>query len=114
MSTETHNIELPFTTSHAFLIGINAYQHLTPLSTAVNDTKVVAERDEIYADGYELSPYQGVAHVAAGLFDNAGGMTLVGELYVDKRPSGYAFAGDLHGMTKAEVEAFFSGEGDQA
>ncbi len=58
-------------------------------------------------------PYQGVPHVAAGLFENAGNMTLVGELYVDKRPSGYAFAGDLHGMTKAEVEAFFSGEGDQ-
>ena len=58
--------------------------------------------------------HDGARYLAAGLFDNAGGMTLVGELYVDKRPSGYAFAGDLHGMTKAEVEAFFSGEGDQA
>jgi hypothetical protein len=54
-------------------------------------------------------PYQGVAHVAAGLFPDAGGLTLKGELYVDKRPSGYAFAGDLKGMTKAEVEAMFGG-----
>lgn len=52
--------------------------------------------------------YQGVAHVATGLFEDAGGLTLTGELYTDKRPSGYAFKGDLHGMTKAEVEAMFS------
>ena len=58
------------------------------------------------------SPYQGVAHVAAGLFENAGGLPLTSELYTDKRPTGYDFAGALHGMTKAEVEAMFSGEGD--
>ena len=56
-------------------------------------------------------PYEGVAHVATGLFENAGGLKLTGELYTDKRPAGYAFAGDLHGMTKAEVEAMFGGEG---
>ena len=43
MSANTH-IQLPFTTSHAFIVGINDYQHLTPLSTAVNDAKVIAER----------------------------------------------------------------------
>ncbi len=50
-------------------------------------------------------PYQGVAHVAAGLFPNAGGLTLASEIYVDRRPDGYAFAGELHGMTEAEVMA---------
>ena len=59
-------------------------------------------------------PYHGVAHVASGLFENAGGLLLTGELYTDKRPGGYSFAGNLHGMTQAEVEAMFSGEGDQA
>ena len=63
----------------------------------------------VTADG----PYKDVAHVATGLFENAGGLTLTGELYTDRRPSGYAFAGELHGMTGAEVEAFFTGEGDQ-
>ncbi|WP_367392403.1 caspase family protein [Lewinella sp. LCG006] len=37
-------IQLPFTTSHAFIVGINDYQHLSPLSTAVNDARVLAER----------------------------------------------------------------------
>lgn len=43
-STNQQPVQLPFTTSHAFLIGINAYEHLTPLSTAVNDATVIAER----------------------------------------------------------------------
>lgn len=55
-------------------------------------------------------PYQNVAHVATGLFPNAGGLRLSGELYTDRRPSGYNFAGELHGMTAAEVEAMFAGE----
>ena len=38
-----NNIQLPFTTSHAFVVGINAYQHLTPLSTAVNDASEIAK-----------------------------------------------------------------------
>ncbi|WP_367392404.1 caspase family protein [Lewinella sp. LCG006] len=43
MSTEPP-IQLPFSTSHAFIVGINDYQHLSPLSTAVNDARVLAER----------------------------------------------------------------------
>ena len=48
-------IQLPFTTSHAFIIGINDYQHLTPLSTAVNDARVLAEQlgNE---HGYQVHP----------------------------------------------------------
>jgi WD40 repeat protein len=41
--SNTH-VQLPFTTSYAFIVGINDYKHLTPLSTAVNDARVIAER----------------------------------------------------------------------
>ena len=44
MQNSEPTVQLPFTTSHAFIVGINDYQHLTPLSTAVNDARVIAER----------------------------------------------------------------------
>ena len=44
MSGNTPNIQLPFTTSHAFIIGIDDYQHVSPLHTAVNDAKAIAEK----------------------------------------------------------------------
>lgn len=34
--------KLPFSKSRAFIIGINAYQHISPLSTAVNDARMIA------------------------------------------------------------------------
>ena len=37
-------MQLPFEKSHAFLIGINEYQHVSRLHTAVNDARVVAEK----------------------------------------------------------------------
>jgi WD40 repeat protein len=43
MPTTGENIQLPFTTSHAFIIGINDYQHLSSLNTAVRDAEVLAE-----------------------------------------------------------------------
>ena len=43
MSTENTKIQLPFQTSHAFIIGINAYEHLNPLTTAVRDAEVLAQ-----------------------------------------------------------------------
>ncbi len=46
MSGNTLNIQLPFTTSHAFIIGIDDYQHVSPLQTAVNDAKAIAQRLE--------------------------------------------------------------------
>lgn len=58
-------------------------------------------------------PYQGVTHVATGLFENAGGLTLASEIYTDHRPDGYAFAGELPGMTEAEVMAKFAGEDNE-
>jgi hypothetical protein len=37
-------INLPFTTSHAFIIGINAYTNgVSPLTTAVKDAEDIAE-----------------------------------------------------------------------
>ena len=54
MNTE-QLIQLPFTTSHAFIVGINDYQHLAPLSTAVRDAEVLAE---VLANdhGYQVHP----------------------------------------------------------
>ncbi|NOC84735.1 GFA family protein [Ruegeria sp. HKCCD6428] len=56
----------------------------------------------------------GQTQMAAGLFDNAAGNPLKLELYIDKKPQGYAFAGERRQMTKAEVEAMYapSDEGD--
>ncbi|WP_020537475.1 caspase family protein [Lewinella cohaerens] len=55
MQNTGNTIQLPFTTSHAFIIGINDYEHLTPLNTAVNDAKVLAERLE-KEHGYQVHP----------------------------------------------------------
>lgn len=39
-----HKIKLPFTTSHAFIVGINAYKNgVSPLKTAVKDAEDIAE-----------------------------------------------------------------------
>ena len=56
----------------------------------------------------------GQTQMVAGLFDNAGGNTLGLELYIDKKPKGYAFTGAQRQMTEAEVMAAFgpSEEGD--
>ncbi len=50
--------------------------------------------------------------LAAGLFDDAAGLSLTHEIYIDRKPAGYAFAGDHHRMTKAEVEARFASYGE--
>ena len=43
--------------------------------------------------------------MSAGLVDNAGGLTLKREIYIDKKPGGYAFAGGHKLLTKADFEA---------
>ncbi|GAA6160429.1 GFA family protein [Ruegeria sp. HU-ET01832] len=45
--------------------------------------------------------------MAAGLFPDTG-HGLTHELFIDKKPQGYAFAGERQQMTKAEVEAMFA------
>ncbi len=43
--------------------------------------------------------------MSAGLVDDAGGLTLNREIYIDHKPRGYAFAGDHKVQTKADFEA---------
>ena len=59
---------------------------------------------EVKAEG----PLEGTRYVAAGLFEDAGGFTLASEIYIDRKPAGYAFAGDHPVRTQAEVEAAFA------
>ena len=46
--------------------------------------------------------------LSAGLVENAGGLPLKTEIYIDVKPDGYAFAGNHEIKTKAEVEAGFA------
>lgn len=46
--------------------------------------------------------------ICAGLVDDAGGLMLEREIYIDAKPKGYAFAGTHELKTKAEVEAGFA------
>ena len=43
--------------------------------------------------------------MCVGAFDDASQFTLTGEIYVDAKPTGYAFAGDLERLTEAQVLA---------
>ena len=53
--TDSHTVRLPFTTSHAFIVGINDYEHVSSLKTAVNDATAIAEELET-EHGYEVHP----------------------------------------------------------
>lgn len=50
-------------------------------------------------------PDEGVIHMALGLFEDQDAFPLVSEIYIDRKPSAYAFAGERRRRTKAEVEA---------
>ncbi|MGL5011970.1 MAG: GFA family protein [Paracoccaceae bacterium] len=43
--------------------------------------------------------------ISAGLLDDMSGLVLAGEIYVDRKPAGYAYAGDHPRLTGAEYEA---------
>jgi hypothetical protein len=43
--------------------------------------------------------------LCVGAFDDPAPFRLVGEIYIDRKPAGYAFAGDLPQQTEAEVIA---------
>jgi hypothetical protein len=53
-------------------------------------------------------PHSGTYHVGMGTMDDVEGVNLTGEIFSDKKPAGYAFAGDTHKMTEAEVMAMFA------
>ena len=48
--------------------------------------------------------------ISIGTFDDAEPFKLVGEIFIDHKPAGYDFAGELPKKTEAEVFAMFSGE----
>jgi hypothetical protein len=47
-------------------------------------------------------------YLAVGAFDDAAAFRLTGEIYIDHKPPGYDFAGDLPKQTEAEFLAQFS------
>jgi hypothetical protein len=46
--------------------------------------------------------------IAAGAFDDPTPFVLSGEIYIDHKPAGYAFAGDHPRETEAEIDAKFA------
>ena len=46
--------------------------------------------------------------VSAGLFDNAAGLTLTSESYIDRKPEGFSYAGDHQRITEAQVNEFIA------
>ena len=53
-------------------------------------------------------PMQGDYHFGAGTLDDWGGATLTDEIFIDRKPAGYAFANETRKMTEAEVMALFA------
>jgi hypothetical protein len=53
-------------------------------------------------------PSQGVTVIAVGALDDANGLPLEEELCIDRKPDGYAFAGEHKLLTEAEMFALFS------
>ena len=72
--------------------GSNLFYHVTARE---GDTSGGAEGD------YEM---------AVGLFDDTSGFELVREIFVDRKPGAYAFAGDHRRLTEAETLALFAPE----
>jgi len=46
--------------------------------------------------------------VAAGLFENAAGLTLKSESYIDRKPDGFSYAGDHNRITEVQVNEFIA------
>jgi hypothetical protein len=51
---------------------------------------------------------QGSFEIPLGLFDTPDGVPLVSAIDIDRKPDGYAFAGDHARLTMADGEAMFS------
>ena len=56
--------------------------------------------------------HQGDYHIGFGTLDDQSGVTLTEEIFIDKKPAGYAFAGDQKTMTEEEVFAMFASPAD--
>ncbi len=57
-------------------------------------------------------PMQGEMHMGLGTLDDANGVPLTGEIFIDLKPDGYAFANDTITMTEADVMAMFAAHQD--
>lgn len=53
-------------------------------------------------------PMQGTYHLAFGTLDDTDGIGMEGEIFIDKKPATYAFAGDHATMTEAEFMAMYA------
>ena len=53
---------------------------------------------------YYLKPADSYS-IPAGLFDDQSALTLAREIFIDHKPAGYSFGGNLPSMTEAEVFA---------
>ncbi|MBL9063008.1 GFA family protein [Tabrizicola sp.] len=54
------------------------------------------------------SPYAGTIELLVGTFDNANGLTMTNEIYIDFKPDSYAFAGEGRKvLTRADCVARF-------
>jgi hypothetical protein len=54
-------------------------------------------------------PLRGQYHVALGTFDAPEAFEFASEIYIDRKPASFAFAGERRTKTKAEIEAQFAG-----
>ena len=62
----------------------------------------------IYSRITAPGPHFGTHYIGLGTLDDPNGIALSGEIYIDKKPDGYAFANDTHKMTEAEIMAMFA------
>ncbi len=60
---------------------------------------------------YRLTP-SGPYMMCVGAFDDPSQFRLVAEIFIDHKPEGYAFAGDLLRSTEAEIFAKFAPGGE--
>ena len=59
-------------------------------------------------------PHAGDWEIPIGLFDDANGLTLEREIFIDRKPDSYALAGHHQTMTEAEVIALYGSTSEGA
>ena len=52
-------------------------------------------------------------HMPVGVFDDQSVFRITGEIFIDRKPPGYDFAGDHPRLTEAETMAMFEESGDK-
>lgn len=53
-------------------------------------------------------PMQGQCYVGLGSLDDANGIPMKGEIFIDRKPDGYAFAGEMETMTEAQFMEIYA------